>query len=143
MSVALEAAGQLGPGVRVVSVPSFRRFDLQPQSYGEAPPRASGPEDAIRVCWEGEGGIRGMGTSWPHPPITILYINFFSVPSLLLLFFFRSNLDSVRLHSNPILHFPFHFRCWGVSDISITARAQRLNFDANSCPTPPFRYYPA
>lgn len=33
LSVALEAAGQLGPGVRVVSVPCFRRFDLQPQSY--------------------------------------------------------------------------------------------------------------
>jgi len=52
VSVALEAAGQLGPGVRVVSVPSFRRFDLQPQSYGEAPPRPpdqrTGSEFAVR-----------------------------------------------------------------------------------------------
>uniref|UniRef100_A0A7S4LH27 transketolase n=1 Tax=Eutreptiella gymnastica TaxID=73025 RepID=A0A7S4LH27_9EUGL len=33
VSVALEAAQQLGPGVRVVSMPCFRRFDNQSKSY--------------------------------------------------------------------------------------------------------------
>lgn len=33
VSLALEAAKQLGPSVRVVSMPCFRRFDKQPQAY--------------------------------------------------------------------------------------------------------------
>ena len=36
LHLAMEAAGQLGPAVRVVSLPCFERFDRQPDDYREA-----------------------------------------------------------------------------------------------------------
>jgi transketolase len=61
---ALAAAKQLGGGVRVVSVPSFRRFDLQPKSYRDEvlPPscrRRVAIEAGVPDLWSKYVGLDG------------------------------------------------------------------------------------
>lgn len=56
VSVALQAAERLGPGVRVVSLPSFRRFDAQPAAYRDEvlPPtctRRVAVEAGVSALW--------------------------------------------------------------------------------------------
>lgn len=61
---ALAAARQLGPGVRVVSVPSFFRFDRQPQEYRDAvlPPscrKRVAIEAGVTGLWHKYVGLEG------------------------------------------------------------------------------------
>lgn len=55
LQIALDAAKELGPGVRVVSVPCFERFDRQPAAYKESVlPAACAKRVAI------EAGVSGL-----------------------------------------------------------------------------------
>ena len=77
LSLALEAAAQLGDGIRVVSMPSMFRFDAQPQEYQDAvlPPscsaRVSIEAGATGLWWKYVGlhgqalGIDRFGFSAP------------------------------------------------------------------------------
>ena len=56
---ALAAAKQLGPGVRVVSVPSFFRFDRQPQEYRDS---VLPPSCRKRVAIE--AGVTGLWSKY-------------------------------------------------------------------------------
>lgn len=77
LELALKAAAQLGPGIRVVSIPSFFRFDAQPASYKDSilPPsctRRISVEAGVTDLWwkylgcQGEAvGINRFGFSAP------------------------------------------------------------------------------
>eukprot|EP00668_Euglena_longa_P005165 GGOE01006071.1.p1 GENE.GGOE01006071.1~~GGOE01006071.1.p1 ORF type:complete len:679 (+),score=159.31 GGOE01006071.1:154-2037(+) len=79
LALAVEAAKQLGPSVRVVSMPCFRRFDLQPQAYRNEvlPPscrhRVAVEAGSTGLWWKYVGldgdvlGIDRFGTSAPGP----------------------------------------------------------------------------
>jgi transketolase len=61
---AIAAAKQLGEGVRVVSVPSFHRFDTQPQAYKDEvlPPscrRRVAIEAGVSALWYKYVGLDG------------------------------------------------------------------------------------
>jgi len=81
LQLALAAAGQLGAGARVVSMPSFHRFDRQPAAYRESiiPPacrKRVSVEAGVTDLWRKYVGLEGktvgverFGMSAPGPEI--------------------------------------------------------------------------
>jgi transketolase len=81
LQLALAAAKQLGSGTRVVSLPSFKRFDEQPASYRESVLPAAcrkrvAVEAGVRDLWDKYVGLDGavvgldrFGLSGPAPEV--------------------------------------------------------------------------